>query len=126
MRLATSRYQNGEMINASGLAPTRTSRGYPRFRLKYKIAGSVPGLYPTREELSIQDNDEFERDYCSRLDDLGVDVIRGRLETVARDAAKPGCVLLCYEDVHAGEACHRRTFAKWWQSKTGQAVPELR
>ena len=126
LQLATSRYQNGDLINASGLAPTgEASRGYPRFSLKYEIAGSVEELYPTREEFEIEDVVEFDRAYCSRLDGVGVEFIQKALEAVPRDADRPGCVLLCYEDVHAGKDCHRRTFAKWWESRTGQSVPEL-
>jgi hypothetical protein len=36
-------------------------------------------------------------------------------------------VLLCFEDVHRdGEgACHRRTFARWWEEQTGEVVEEL-
>jgi hypothetical protein len=35
-------------------------------------------------------------------------------------------VLLCHEDVTAGETvCHRRVFAAWWKAQTGQDVPEL-
>jgi hypothetical protein len=35
-------------------------------------------------------------------------------------------LLLCYEDVLAGDWCHRKVFAEWWQEQTGQVVEELR
>jgi hypothetical protein len=32
--------------------------------------------------------------------------------------------LLCFEDVHAGQLCHRRMFAAWWHEQTGELLPE--
>lgn len=34
-------------------------------------------------------------------------------------------VLLCWENVHAGEECHRRWAADWLESELGLIVPEL-
>lgn len=34
-------------------------------------------------------------------------------------------VLLCYEDVHAGEICHRRWFADWAEEVWGWQIPEI-
>ena len=36
-----------------------------------------------------------------------------------------GVVLLCFEDVWAGQQCHRRLLAEHWQERTGHLVPEL-
>ena len=33
--------------------------------------------------------------------------------------------LLCFEDVHAGEVCHRHMFADSWEERTGEEVREL-
>jgi rubrerythrin len=48
-----------------------------------------------------------------------------RFEDVSARHGGERLVLLCFEDVLAGESCHRRTFAQWWEEQTGQEVPEL-
>lgn len=34
-------------------------------------------------------------------------------------------VLLCYENVHRGEVCHRRMAAEWIEQRSGLVVPEV-
>jgi|ERR671925_379045 hypothetical protein len=124
MQLATSRYQSADLIVESGLAPVRITLGHPRFRLRYELAGTCRLLAPTREIFGLQP-EEFSRSYVRLLDRRGVEQIRAALEEIGRETDAPGLVLLCFEDVLAGEFCHRRLFADWWETKTGDAVPEL-
>jgi len=122
--LATSRYQARDLILASGLAPVRTTVGRPRFRLGYELAGFASELAPYGA-FGVDDPVEFERRYVDRLERAGVASIGATLQAIAHRAGSPGCVLLCFEDVLAGESCHRRVFAAWWEAKTGQPVLEL-
>lgn len=124
MIIATSRYQARALIVASELAPVRTTLGYPRFRLGYELAGELKELAPTRSIFRL-DWPEFEPAFRARLDRLDVEEILGRLNTIAESVGAAGAVLLCFEDVLAGEHCHRRLIAEWLQEHTGEAVPEL-
>jgi uncharacterized protein (DUF488 family) len=73
--------------------------------------------------LGIDDDGEFTRRYLERLDRVGVDRIARQLDAISRDHEGRGLVLLCYEP--AGEFCHRRVFARWWEEQTGEVIPEL-
>ena len=53
---------------------------------------------------------EAEQLYLRQLDDLG-DVVVGDLAIVARQYPGQALIVLCFEDVEAGESCHRRWFA---------------
>lgn len=54
---------------------------------------------------------------------MGVDRLRRAFERLAREHGGQRLVLLCFEaDV---SECHRGQFARWWQERTGQEVPEL-
>jgi hypothetical protein len=125
MQIHTSRYQNGEVIAGSGLVPIGVTRGYPQFNLKgYKPVRNLQVLAPTKEMGTIKDDDEFEAAYRRKLDAIGVDAIRDLLTEVGGGG---DVVILCYEHIgHQGEkSCHRRTFARWWEEKTGEAVTEI-
>jgi hypothetical protein len=123
MLIATSRYHARDVILASPLAPVRVAVGAPRFPFGFDLAGACSMLVPYGAFGRNLSHDEFESAYRTRLDRFGVDAIRSQLERLAVDA--PGVVLLCFEDVHAGQSCHRRVFAQWWQERTGEEVPEL-
>jgi len=69
--------------------------------------------------------EQFRTRYPARFDDaLGVERVREMLTTAQGD--QPGIMLLCFENVHAGERCHRRYLADWITAKLGLDVPELR
>jgi hypothetical protein len=123
MKIATSRYQARERILESGLAPVGATVGNPRFKLGYELAGRCGMIAPYGLLGRDLTEEEFEAGFRARLERFGVDEIRAKLEELAGD--RPGVVLLCFEDVHAGEACHRRVFADWWREQTGEEVPEL-
>lgn len=121
--IATSRYQERDLILESGLAPVRTTVGRPRFQLGYELAGSCSMLAPHGLFGKKLTDEEFANRYRARLEGFGVDAIREKLVELAGD--RPGVVLLCFENVHARELCHRTTFAAWWREQTGEDVFEL-
>jgi hypothetical protein len=122
----TSRYQAQDEIIASGLTPVGITQGRPRFPLRYKPAEFVRVLAPTHAEIKIADDDEFRRAYFKRLEEWGPDRVARLLFNIYHEAGDgSGLVLLCFEDVWAGESCHRRDFAEWWEQQTGQVVHEL-
>ena len=122
----TSRYQAQAEIIASELTPVGITLGEPKFPLRYKLADNVRMLAPSHREFHITDDAEFTASYRGRLDKFGVDRIRRLLFHIHHDAGiGNGLVLLCYEDVWAGEKCHRQDFAAWWLDRTGEQVHEL-
>jgi hypothetical protein len=120
----TARYSN-PVLPDSGLVPVRISRGYPRFRLRYQIAGAAPELMPSREILGLEEEAPFESAFVYQLDASGVDSITERLASFS-GLTETGVVLLCFEDLSKpGVWCHRRIFARWWERRGGGSVPEL-
>ena len=91
--------------------------------VRYELAGNVGMLAPYG--LRELEGEVFELAYRERLDHFGAPAIAGVLAAFVAAYQAPGLVLLCFENVLAGEACHRRTFAEWWEEQTGQLVPEL-
>jgi hypothetical protein len=127
LSIATSRYQAHALIIESGLAPVRTTLYHPRFPLRYELAGKLDALAPRRSIFRLE-GVEFERAYRRQLDHQRMNPIPGlrfQMAAIAKKADAPGVVLLCFEDVLAGEECHRRIFASWWWEQTGQRIPEL-
>jgi hypothetical protein len=106
------------------VVPVGISRGVPRFKLPYRYR-MLRLLSPTRETFSIRNAEAFERAYLSHLQELGVKQITDRLRQISCEHGGSPLALLCYEDVHDGEFCHRRMFASWWKEQTGQEVLEL-
>jgi hypothetical protein len=104
--------------------PVRITLGKPRFRVGYEY-DEIRSLAPTPTIFRIEDDAEFEAAYLRHLDGLGVDRIGAALTGLSDRHGGRRLVLLCYEDVLAGQLCHRRMFARWWESKTGEIVPEL-
>jgi hypothetical protein len=127
--LATSRYQAADLIERSVLLPVGITVGSARW-LRYELAANVGMLAPFGEHdgvplRKIGDDAVFEQAYRARLERFGVDAIGAVLAALVAAYDAPGAVLLCFENVHAGESCHRRMFATWWEKQTGVAVPEL-
>jgi len=126
VRLATSRYANHGVIRESGMTPVGITLGEPKFPLHYELAGNLRLLAPTRDSFGCED---FADRYLARLDAKGLERIEGVLRRYVHGyRARPGghgVVLLCFECVQAGEFCHRRLFADWWQAATGDEVHEL-
>lgn len=123
LRLATSRYDADALIRASGLVPIGISVGGAR-DLPFELAGHV-GMLAPRGLSGFEGEEEFDSAYRGQLDHFGPAAIGNVLSAFVTGHRAPGAVVLCFEDVLGGEACHRRTFAAWWQERTGTAVPEL-
>jgi Protein of unknown function, DUF488 len=119
----TSRYQSSALIAASGAAPLRITLGPPRFRLDYGLAGSIPSLAPRKRHFYLK-GEAFREQYLADLDRrIGPD---GVLHLLAQAVEEHGAiVLLCFENVLAGQACHRRMLADWLQTERGLVIPEL-
>jgi hypothetical protein len=125
LKLATSRYSNAELIRSSGLGAVRISIGHPRWKLSYPLVGICRDLMPTRPMLKLE-IEPYRAMYLDRLEAVGVEAIVKELETIQREHAPQGLVLLCFEDLtKPGEWCHRTMFARWFEEKTGNEVPEL-
>jgi hypothetical protein len=119
--LATGRYQSFDP--AQGV-PVRTTVGRPRFRLGYELKHEIRELAPVG--LMNLDGAEFEAAYRARLDRLDLGALVERFEAISAAEGGQRVVLLCFEDVWAGQACHRRTFAAWFEEQPdGWSVPEL-
>jgi hypothetical protein len=112
--------------------PTRSSNGYPyRLRLPYLLkTGAVQHTMPlTFPPSNFRDLTERELTfaYIRQLDETGVSAIRDAAGDLLTRLGRVGdrLVLLCYERLDKDPFCHRRLFAKWWQDRTGEEVPEL-
>ncbi|MGA8724678.1 MAG: hypothetical protein WB565_06525 [Acidimicrobiales bacterium] len=105
----------------------RTTLGPPRFKLGYQLSANLRVIAPTRALFSIKDSAQFDAAYRDNLASIGTEEIRRQFAAVSEAHEGKGLVLLCFEDVYdLGEfACHRRSFARWWEAETGQAVKEL-
>ena len=100
------------------------SRGVPRWPLPYRYK-LLRLLAPTREAFALQDLEEFEQSYLAGLEEIGAEKIAWALRKISDEHGSRPLALLCYENIHAGETCHRRIFADWWKQQTGQEVSEL-
>lgn len=122
----TSRYQNGGPITRSGLVPVRITLGAPKMRLPYDLEAEIRELAPDRWTFHIDDRAEFEPKFRAKLDKLGADYVRARLETVSALHGGRGLVLLCFEDVtKMGEWCHRQIVAAWIEENLRIPCKEL-
>lgn len=126
-RIATSSYRQEGLIRESGRIPVRITAGHPRFRLGFQIAATIKELAPSRTLFAIKDEHAFDVAYRSQLDQAGVELIGQKIADVCAAHGERSLVLLCFEDVaQLGElSCHRRSFAHWWEERTGEEVPEL-
>ncbi len=121
--LYTSRWQNGELGRLPVVA-VGISRGVPKFPVRYRYRRLME-LAPDGWMLSIESDERFEKVYVAKLERLRVERISDLLKALSDEVGGKALALLCYEDVHAGQVCHRRMFAQWWQTRTGQEVAEL-
>jgi Protein of unknown function, DUF488 len=119
--LATGRYQT---FTPSQGVPVQASLGRPKFPLDYELRETVRELMPWGLLDKKLSDDEFTRRYRQRLDRLDLDALRAQFDAISKRHEKRP-VLLCFEDVHAGEFCHRRVFADFWQERTGRRIPEV-
>lgn len=122
-QLYTSTWQNHDLACLE-VTPTGISRGMPRWRTPYRYR-LLRLLAPSREAFALRNDNEFDQAYVAGLKAIGIEKIATVLRHLSEEHGGKPLVLLCYEDVHAGQACHRRTLARWIEEKTDQEVPEL-
>lgn len=126
--IVTSRYRAVHDFtktgNPRGFLPVKTSVGAPRF-IPCKDWPKL-GMLAPYGLTDIEDREEFEACYRARLDGHGLPAIAAALAAiyVGQPAPRLPLALLCFEDLDAGDWCHRRTFTAWWQEKTGQAIED--
>jgi hypothetical protein len=118
--IVTSRYQDWQA--ACGV-PVRITVGEPKFWKGPRLAdgrtlapwGLLDPSIPT---------DECRRLYVARLD-AGAERTVAVLARMVEQHPGERLVLLCFENVHGGEVCHRRWFAEWFEDRHGIVVAEL-
>jgi hypothetical protein len=101
--------------------PVRISLGKPKFWPRAERFPFVAELAPDGWMMRLDSDEKFERVYRAKLDRIGVESIRRRLEEVAIDTH--GIALCCFEE--AADDCHRTMFARWWVEQTGEELAEL-
>ncbi len=121
--LCTSRWQNEKLADLD-VVPVGISRGTLRFKLPYRYR-MLRLLAPSKETFALRGEKEFHKAYVAGLEEIGVERIAETLRRISYEQGGKPLSLLCYEDVHTGEDCHRRMFADWWRQQAGQDVPEL-
>lgn len=106
-----------------GVTLVRISLGRPKWVPTSRTA-TIPyiaGLAPAGTLFDLE-GEEFEQRYRARLDGFGVERVERRFREVADSYSGRPLVLLCFEK-SPGD-CHRSSFARWWQERTGEVVPE--
>jgi hypothetical protein len=118
--LVTTRYASWK----PGLGvPIRTTVGAPRF-WRHGPLVFVKELAPFGifgEDLPA---DVARRRYRERLEAKTEQFVPALADIARRHPGERQCVL-CFEDVQAGQTCHRRWFAEWFEEQFGIGVPEL-
>lgn len=120
----TGRYSD-PAIAGSGLVPIGITRYPPRFKLQYVLRANLMVLAPSAALLAQAKRGtltakQFEAQYIRQLENVGVKAILSILRRLQGGARRT--ILLCYEDVHAGETCHRRMLASWLIKRKAVAI----
>ena len=103
------------------------SRGIPKKpepwagKVYQDLAPSWQLLKDTEVVAKEHGEDESIRFYTERFNDQ---LRRLNPDRVLKDVGRTA-ILLCYENVHKGEFCHRRLVAAWLEQRLGIQVPEL-
>ena len=122
--LWTSHWRHPNLARRDDLVKVSTSIGAPRRGAGFpwaRLSSLTPyGLFKL-------DGEEFDRAYRRRLERAGAANIHRQLVEISDAHDGRELVLLCWEDVwrDGDDACHRRTFARWWLEQTGELVEEL-
>ncbi|MDB6017693.1 MAG: hypothetical protein JWR19_2182 [Pedosphaera sp.] len=123
--ISTGYYQSKKLDPAKHLV-VQTSIGNPRWGAKAEWETEL--ITPTPEVLELADSGEmaYTKAYVAQLEKIGVPAIRAELEQLTKAAAGREVVLCCFEALKKhGQFCHRRIFAWWWHTKTGETIGEL-
>ena len=62
--------------------------------------------------------------YRENLKKMGINRITALLKKAQEQFPGKDIILCCWENVHKGEACHRRWLADWMNENGGQDLPE--
>jgi hypothetical protein len=107
-----------------GLLPVRTSRGFPRYKLKYELQAYHPLITPGPWFKEAAET--YVPKYLDQLDGHGVKKIQDVTKRLLDQHQATDAVFLCFEDLgNPANWCHRRLFAQWWLEHTGEEVDEL-
>ena len=125
-KLYTSRYANSN-LKSTNVIKVGISRGLPRFKLRYELAGNIKELAPSSAIFNITDKERFSRAYKAQLDQLGKEGVLSLLRKAGYGEGK-SLVLLCYEDLTCDDPqknwCHRTYLAEWLRDNLGIEVEE--
>jgi hypothetical protein len=102
--------------------PVRISLGRPKFWPQAEHFPFIAELAPDGWMLGLE-GEQYTRAYLAKLDKVGVETITARFEAITTNP-DVALALLCFEADRAN--CHRGLFARWWQERTGEVVPEIR
>jgi hypothetical protein len=115
--IVTGRYQTWKPAHG---VPIRTTIGEPKFWGRRRKLEDLRVAAPW----GLMDADDWRERYEQRLDAEGDRIIR-QLARIARQCPGEQLALLCFENVNAGEECHRRTLAEWLEDRLDIRVPEM-
>jgi hypothetical protein len=105
--------------------PVRTTVGPPRFwrfgPLVHARSVTPFGVFRSAKYVTT---DEQRTAYLDHLDHHEGEVL-AELAAIARSHWGEPLVLLCFEDVHRGEVCHRTWLAEWLHDRHGLDVSEV-
>ncbi len=118
--LVTGRYATWKPDHG---VPIRTTVGMPRF-WRHGPLVFIKELAPFGIFGKGLPTDVARRRYLDRLE-AKVDQSVAALADVTRQHPGERLCVLCFEDVHAGQECHRRWFAEWFEQRFGDVVPEV-
>ena len=124
-QIKTSYYQS-KRLDPTKQFLVQTSIGDPRWGARPEW--ETEHITPRPEVLALADKGEtaYTRAYVAQLESIGVEAIRAELEQLKAEAKGREIVLCCFEALKKpGQFCHRRIFAWWWHTKTGETIAEL-
>lgn len=105
--------------------PIQTSIGNPKFwRCNPLTQAKVFYPYATFKKHADKSMAQKSQIYQKSLDVYASQIEKMLDNFTAIYGDKP-LVLMCYEDVQAGEICHRRWLAEWFKTRYNIDVPEL-
>jgi hypothetical protein len=118
--LVTGRYRTWEPGDG---VPIRTTVGSPKFWKGGPLI-DLRDVAPYGVFGQVADADAAREAYRQRIEQRAPRIV-ATLAALAHQHENQALVLLCFEDVHAGQVCHRRWFAEWFEERFGIEVPEL-
>jgi uncharacterized protein DUF488 len=134
LRIYTSYWKNPALGFAphDGAQKVGISRGGPRRKVPYEYCMLREEPFAPGKSLldwwrrpgvrTSEDEEVYESEYLPKLEAAGVEEIDAQLKKKVANSSDT-VILLCHEE--PGQFCHRRLFARWWEEKTGQEIPEL-